>query len=71
MALFDNLFVHQNPNYLRHSSPLVILSVGAAVTSSMETNVHERLIWLAAVIKAIDPKVFRMLDQAINVQSRS
>ena len=33
------------------------LSVGAAVTSSLETNVTERLTWLEAVFHSINPRV--------------
>ena len=57
IALFDNLFVRYNPGYLGQASPLVILSVGAAVTTSLATNVMERLSWLETVFRSINPRV--------------
>ncbi len=55
--MFDNFFVRCDPSYLRQTSPLVILSVGAAVTSALETNVMERLAWLETVFYSIDTRV--------------
>ena len=57
VALFDNLFIRCSPDYLENASPLVILSVGAAVTASLATNVMERLTWLEVVFRSIDPRV--------------
>jgi hypothetical protein len=57
VELFDNFFVRCDPSYLRQTSPLVILSVGAAVTSALETNVMERLAWLETVFYSIDTRV--------------
>lgn len=56
VALFDNLFVRCNPGYLGQASPLVILSVGAAVTASLATNVMERLSWLETVFRSVNPR---------------
>lgn len=53
--LFDNLFVRCNPAYIGSLTPLVALSVSAAVSSSLETNTAERLMWLDAVFASIDP----------------
>ncbi|OJD29207.1 wd40 yvtn repeat-like-containing domain [Diplodia corticola] len=53
--LFDNLFVRCNPAYIRSLTPLVALSVSAAVSSSLETNTAERLMWLDSVFASIDP----------------
>lgn len=61
MALFDQLFARFNPNYLRQASALVILSVGAAVTASLDTNIMERLAWLDTVLKSIHPDVMSTL----------
>lgn len=36
-------------------TPLVTLSVSAAVTASFETNVDKRLEWLGSVISNMDP----------------
>lgn len=38
-------------------SPIVALSVGVAVTSSLRTNVAERLAWLEVVLQTIDLRV--------------
>ncbi|PYI04221.1 hypothetical protein BO78DRAFT_347940 [Aspergillus sclerotiicarbonarius CBS 121057] len=53
--LFDNLFVRMNPSYLTSLSPIVGLSVGVAVTSSLQTHVMERLTWLDVVLQTVNP----------------
>lgn len=55
--LFDTVFVRCNPAYLDHVSPLLALSTGAVVTNSLEKNLPERLVWLDAVLKNVDPNV--------------
>ncbi|KAL9119771.1 MAG: hypothetical protein Q9187_003675 [Circinaria calcarea] len=54
--LFDEFFIKCNPAYLKQCQALVTLSVGAAVTASLETNISERLEWLETVISTIDPR---------------
>ncbi|KAI9873158.1 MAG: hypothetical protein M1830_000760 [Pleopsidium flavum] len=54
--LFDGFFVRCSPAYLQQLSPLIALSVGAAVTNSLETHVMERLHWLETVFATIDPR---------------
>ncbi|KAI5294175.1 hypothetical protein KEM52_004548 [Ascosphaera acerosa] len=54
--VFDRLFVNYSAAYLSSLSPIVALSVGTAVTSSFATNVMQRLDWLQAAFKTIDPK---------------
>lgn len=46
-----------NPSYLTGLSPIVALSVGVAVTSSLETNIVERLAWLDVVLYTVDLRV--------------
>ncbi|KAF2789596.1 hypothetical protein K505DRAFT_365477 [Melanomma pulvis-pyrius CBS 109.77] len=53
--LFDTVFVRCNPAYLNRVSPLLALSTGAVVTEALEQNLPERLIWLDAVLKNVDP----------------
>jgi WD40 repeat protein len=55
--LFDTVFVRCNPAYLNRVSPLLALSTGAVVTEALEHNLTERLIWLDAVLKNVDPNV--------------
>ncbi|KAF2840259.1 hypothetical protein M501DRAFT_1010407 [Patellaria atrata CBS 101060] len=55
-SLFDTLFIRVNPNYIKSLSPLVALSISAAVTASLETNISERLQWLEMVFNSIDPR---------------
>jgi WD40 repeat protein/GGDEF domain-containing protein len=55
--LFDHLFKFLNPLYLQQVSPLVALSVSAAITSSFETNVELRLEWLGTIVSNIDASV--------------
>lgn len=53
--LFDRLFVHQPPEILSTMSPLVVLSVCAAVTFTLTTNVPSRLRWLDMALSLVDP----------------
>lgn len=69
VALFDNLFVRCNPSYLRNASPLVVLSVGAAVTAALGTHVMERLAWLETVFHSINPDVSICLVQQFSTVS--
>ena len=43
-----------NPQYLAQVSPLVALSVSAAITATFETNTAHRLDWLAAVLRLLN-----------------
>ncbi|KAI4725920.1 hypothetical protein E4T49_06352 [Aureobasidium sp. EXF-10728] len=71
--LFDKLFVRINPQYLQRLSPLVSLSVSAALTSSFEQHIDERLSWLSTVLSTINlndaeirevaPKIMDVLQQ--------
>ncbi|PVI08626.1 hypothetical protein DM02DRAFT_607998 [Periconia macrospinosa] len=54
-SLFDTVFVLCNPQYLDHVSPLLALSTGAVVTNVLDRNLAERLLWLAAVLKNVNP----------------
>lgn len=49
-----------NPAFLGRLSPIVTLSVGVAVTSSLKTNAAQRLDWLDVVLQSIDLKVRRL-----------
>lgn len=52
--MFDLIFVRVNPRYLEQVSPLVALSVSAAITASFGSYVEQRLDWLATVLNNID-----------------
>ncbi|KAI5247349.1 hypothetical protein E4T43_02105 [Aureobasidium subglaciale] len=68
--LFDKLFVRINPQYLQRLSPLVSLSVSAALTSSFEQNVDERLSWLSTVLSTInlnDPEIREVAPKIMDV----
>ncbi|KAK4999285.1 hypothetical protein LTR66_001649 [Elasticomyces elasticus] len=75
-GLFDKLFVRCNPQYLLKLSPLVTLSVAAAVTASFDDHVDERLDWLAIILSTMDlkdqdiydvaPKVMDVLSQRLS-----
>ncbi|KAL2007658.1 hypothetical protein VTN00DRAFT_7640 [Thermoascus crustaceus] len=68
--LFDNLFVRLNPTYLTGLSPIVALSVGVAVTSSLETNVAERLAWLEVVFQTVnlmDPDIREVAPKIMDI----
>ncbi|KAI9840919.1 MAG: hypothetical protein M1838_003855 [Thelocarpon superellum] len=53
--LFDRFFVRFGPTYTQSLSPLVLLSVAATVSSSLQTYIKERLDWLEACFTSIDP----------------
>ncbi|KAL1306525.1 hypothetical protein AAFC00_005216 [Neodothiora populina] len=68
--LFDQLFVRVNPQYLQRLSPLVSLSVSAALTASFGKNVNERLEWLASVLSTInlqDPEIREVAPKIMDV----
>ncbi|KAI5367983.1 Putative enhancer of mRNA-decapping protein [Septoria linicola] len=62
--IFDKLFVRVNPTYLTSLSPLVALTVSAAITSSFDTFISERLDWLTRVLQQIDIRNEDILDVA-------
>ena len=57
VEIFDNYLTHCDPTFVQQLSPLVSISVGAAVTSSLEKNVSERLTWLENVFATLNPRV--------------
>ncbi|OJJ72983.1 hypothetical protein ASPBRDRAFT_42762 [Aspergillus brasiliensis CBS 101740] len=71
--LFDNLFVRLNPSYLTSLSPIVGLSVGVAVTSSLQTNVMQRLTWLEVVLQTVnplDPDIRELVPRIMDILSQ-
>lgn len=68
--LFDKLFVRVNPQYLSRLSPLVSLSVSAALTTSFDKYVDERLQWLHSVLATInlqDPEIREVAPKIMDV----
>ncbi|KAI4285698.1 MAG: hypothetical protein L6R38_000436 [Xanthoria sp. 2 TBL-2021] len=53
--IFDGFLARLDPSYLNELSPLLNLSVSAAVTSNLETTLSERLSWLESVFATINP----------------
>lgn len=47
--LFDHVFIHLRPDYLARLSAMLILSVGVAVTSSLQTSTAQRLNWVNVI----------------------
>ncbi|GCB17807.1 uncharacterized protein C20G4.08 [Aspergillus awamori] len=71
--LFDNLFVRLNPSYLTSLSPIVGLSVGVAVTSSLQTNIMPRLTWLEVVLQTVnpmDPDIRELVPRIMDILSQ-
>ncbi|KAK5111791.1 hypothetical protein LTR62_004711 [Meristemomyces frigidus] len=71
--LFDNLFVRVNPQYLQQVSPLVALSVSAAITATLDSHVSERLEWLRSVLDHVDvrdPEIVDVAPQIMDVLSQ-
>lgn len=55
--LFDKYFSRISPDFVATINPMILLSVAAAVTSSFDTAVQERLGWLNAVLQSTNPRV--------------
>nr|POF17523.1 uncharacterized protein c20g4.08 [Quercus suber] len=71
--LFDDLFVRVNPQYLRTVSPLVTLSVSAAITASFDTYLDQRLEWLVNVLEFIhvrDTDIVEVAPQIMEILSQ-
>ena len=59
-----------NPAYLQRVSPLVSLSVSAALTCSFDQHVDERLSWLGTVLATInlgDPEIREVAPKIMDV----
>ncbi|KAL1955013.1 hypothetical protein VTO42DRAFT_366 [Malbranchea cinnamomea] len=68
--LFDRLFVNYDPSYLSNLSPIVALSVSAAVTSSLEKNIDQRLVWLNFALRTVDirdPDIVQVAPQIMDI----
>lgn len=52
--LFDHVFVNIRPDYLPRLSAMLMLSVGVAVTSSLQTNVAQRLNWINVILNNLN-----------------
>ncbi|EME85587.1 uncharacterized protein MYCFIDRAFT_59767 [Pseudocercospora fijiensis CIRAD86] len=62
--IFDKLFVRVKPSYLQSLSPLVALTVSAAITSSFDTYINERLDWLERVLQQVNVQDADIMDVA-------
>jgi hypothetical protein len=65
--VFDIVIRRCNPVYLADVSQLLNLSAGTVVSESLHSNTMDRLIWLEAVLKNLDPYV--SLYQPIKILS--
>lgn len=62
-----------NPQYLQQVTPLVALSVSAAITASFDSNIDARLEWLSAVLTQInmrDPDIMDVAPKIMDVLSQ-
>ena len=59
--VFDSFLIRYSPAFLQGLTPLVALSVCAAVTTGLETNITERLNWLETILTSFDPRVCEIL----------
>ena len=61
--------MHCRPDYVRQLTPLVALSVAAAVTATLDTHVTERLLWVDTVFSAIDTKDPEIVEVAPKIMT--
>lgn len=61
--------MHCQPTYVQQLSPLVGLSVAAAVTATLETHVAERLLWVDTVFSAINLKDQEIIELAPKIMA--
>ncbi|KAJ5272812.1 hypothetical protein N7478_007937 [Penicillium angulare] len=54
--VFDHFFCRLDPSFLARLQPIIMLSVGVAVTTSLENNLHQRFHWLSVVLNGFDPR---------------
>lgn len=64
--LFDNLFVRVNPEFLISLSPIVALTVAVTVSTSLETNVLDRIAWLEVIISTMDVRVCAIEPRSVS-----
>jgi hypothetical protein len=55
--LFDHVFIRMSPDYLPRLSTMLMLSVAVAVTSSLQTNVAQRLNWVNIILNSMNVAV--------------
>ncbi|KAF1944880.1 hypothetical protein EJ02DRAFT_397356 [Clathrospora elynae] len=60
--LYDTVFVRCDPGYLNQVSPLLALSTGAVVSDSLGRHLPERLVWLDAVLRSVNPSDTEIRD---------
>lgn len=68
--LFDNIFRHIDPAYLRKLSPLVNLSVCATLTTTLATHLNERIQWLSEILAGLDPnhpEIHEVSEKILNI----
>ncbi|KAJ5092725.1 hypothetical protein N7456_008586 [Penicillium angulare] len=54
--MFDHFFCRLDPSFLARLQPIIMLSVGVAVTTSLENNLQQRFHWLHVVLNGFDPR---------------
>lgn len=62
-----------NPRYLGKVTPLIALSVSAAITASFESHIHQRLEWLGAALETVnldDPDIKEVAPKIMDVLSQ-
>ncbi|KAL8741108.1 MAG: hypothetical protein Q9190_006253 [Brigantiaea leucoxantha] len=65
-SIFTEFLVQYDPGYLQQLSPLLNLSVGAAITASFETNLKERLTWLEdQELRDVGPRIMEVLKERL------
>ncbi|KAI9669999.1 MAG: hypothetical protein M1831_007035 [Alyxoria varia] len=61
--LFEEVLVHQPPQYLRMLSPILGLSVAASLTQNIESSLTERLMWLEIILGNTDAQASNIKEK--------
>ncbi|RMZ67063.1 wd40 yvtn repeat-like-containing domain [Pyrenophora seminiperda CCB06] len=60
--LYERVFIRCDPSYLSQVSPLIALSTGAVVSENLGRQLPERLRWLDAMFKSVNPSDAEVRD---------
>ncbi|KAF1810931.1 hypothetical protein P152DRAFT_438588 [Eremomyces bilateralis CBS 781.70] len=68
--LFDRVFIRFGPEFIGQLSPLVALSISAAITGDLDNNRKDRLDWLEVILAHMNPnskEIVQLLPKIMDV----